>query len=66
MHIKSILFAYRTNNNDSTKFTPFELMLGRAPVLLIETEIRSKPSSTDSLSDKIGDPTADLMRKFVS
>ena len=66
MHIKSILFAYRTNNNDSTKFTPFELMFGCAPVLLIETEIRPKPSSTDSLSDKIGDAPADLMRKFVS
>ena len=66
MHIKSILFAYRTNNNDSTKFTPFELIFGRAPVLLIETEIRSKPSSTDLLPDKIGDTPADLMRKFVS
>ena len=44
----------------------FEVMFGRAPVLLIETEIRPTPTSTDSLSDKIGDALADLMRKFVS
>ena len=30
-HIKSILYAYRTSKNDSTKFTPFELMFGRYP-----------------------------------
>ena len=40
VHLKSILFAYRTSKNDSTKFTPFELMFGRAPVLPIEIEIR--------------------------
>ena len=40
VHLKSILFAYRTSKNDSTKFNPFELMFGRAPVLPIEMEIR--------------------------
>ena len=32
VHIKSILFTYRTSKNDSTKFIPFELMFGRAPI----------------------------------
>jgi len=45
VHIKSVLFAYRTSKNDSTKFTPFQLMFGRAPVLPIEMEIKSKPSN---------------------
>ena len=40
VHLKSILFTYRTSKNDSTKFTLFELMFGRAPVLPIEMEIR--------------------------
>ena len=60
VHIKSILFAYRTCKNDSTKFTPFELIFGRAPVLPIEMEIRSKPSSTDSFSDKVEDAPSDF------
>ena len=30
-------------------------MFGRAPVLPIEVEIRSKPSGSDSLSDEVGD-----------
>ena len=64
VHMKSILFAYRTSKNDSTKFTPFELMFGHAPVLPIEMEIRSKPSSTNSLSDKDGDAHSDFNKKI--
>ena len=62
-HIKSILFAYRTSKNDSTKFTPFELMFGRASVLPIEMEIRSKPSSTNSLSDIDGEAPSPFNEK---
>ena len=48
IHVKSVLFAYRTSKHASTKYTPFELMFGRAPVLPIELEIQSTPaSSTD-------------------
>ena len=32
VHTKSVLFAYRTSKNDSTKFKPFKFMLGLAPV----------------------------------
>jgi len=65
VHIKSILFAYRTSKNDSTKFTPFELMFGRAPVLPIEMAIKSKPSSTDSdsLSGTDEDASSDFDEK---
>ena len=63
MHIKSILFAYRTCKNDSTKFTPFELIFGRAPVLPIEMEIRSKPSSTNSFSDIDGEAPSPFNEK---
>ena len=65
VHIKSILFAYRTSKNDSTKFTPFELMFGRAPVLPIEMAIKSKPSSTDSdsLSGTAEDAPSDFDEK---
>ena len=63
VHIKSVLFAYQTSKNDSTKFTPFELMFGRAPVLPIEMGIRSKPSNTNSLSDKDGDAPSDFNEK---
>ena len=38
-------------------------MFGRAPVLPIEMKIRSKPSSTDSLSDKVGDVPSDFNKK---
>ena len=62
-HIKSILFAYRTSKNDSTKFTPFELMFGRASVLPIEMEIRSKPSSTNSFSDIDGEAPSPFNEK---
>ena len=62
-HIKSILFAYRTSKNDSTKFTPFELMFGRASVLPIEMEIRSKPSSTNTLSDIDGEAPSPFNEK---
>ena len=42
VHIKSVLFAYRTSKHSSTKFTPFELMFGRPLVLPIEMEIHPK------------------------
>ena len=45
VHVKSVLFAYRTSKKDSTKFTTFQLMFGRAPVLPVEMEIKSKPSN---------------------
>ena len=38
-------------------------MFGRAPVLPIEMKIRSNPSSTDSLSDKVGDVPSDFNKK---
>ena len=63
VHIKSILFTHRTSKNDSTKFTPFELMFGRASVLPIEMEIRSKPSSTNSLSEIDGDAPSPFNEK---
>jgi hypothetical protein len=47
VHIKSVLFAYRTSRNDSTKFTPFELMFGRTPILPIEMDIASRPDRDD-------------------
>ena len=51
IHIKSVLFAYRKSKHDSTKFTPFELMFGRAPVLPIEMDIRSKPCRAETGPD---------------
>ena len=38
-------------------------MFGRVPVLIIEMEIRSKPSSINSLSDKVGDAPPDFSEK---
>ncbi|PFX30308.1 Retrovirus-related Pol polyprotein [Stylophora pistillata] len=64
VHLKPFLFAYRTSKHDSTKFTSFELMFDRAPVLPIEMEIRSKPSSADSLTfDKSEDEPSDFDEK---
>ena len=48
---------------DSTEFTPFQSMFGLVPVLIIEMEIRSKPSSINSLSDKVGDTPHDFNKK---
>ena len=45
VYLNAVLFAYRASKNDSTKFTPFELMFGRPPVLPIEIEIKSKPNN---------------------
>ena len=49
--MKSALLAYLTSKNDSTKFTPFQLMFGRAPVLPVEMEIKSKPSNDDEKAE---------------
>ena len=57
------VFVYQTSKNDSTEFTLFESMFGRVPVLIIEMEIRSKPSSINSLSDKVGDAPPDFSEK---
>ena len=57
------LFLFQVTFRYSPSFTPFELMFGRAPVLPIEMKIRSKPSSTDSLSDKVGDVPSDFNKK---
>ena len=40
VHVKSVLFAYRTIKNDSTQFRPFQLMVGRTPVLPVEMKIK--------------------------
>ena len=63
VHIKSVLFAYRTSKNDSTKFTPVQLMFGRAPVLPIEIEIQSKPNSADSCADQVEGAPPDFEKK---
>ena len=49
--MKSALFAYLTSKNDSTKFTPFQLRFGRAPVLPVQMEIKSKPSNDDEKAE---------------
>jgi hypothetical protein len=66
VHIKSILFAYRTSRNDSTKFTPFELMFGRAPILPIEMEIASRPDrdDCDEVSHSHQSSTVDFQEKI--
>lgn len=54
VHLKSVLFAYRTSKYHSTKFSPYELMFGRELVLPIELEIKSKPDSMTAESDATG------------
>ena len=66
VHIKSVLFAYRTSKNDSTKFTPFELMFGRAPVLPIEIEIKSKPSSDGDQAEEVAPDFDEKVRLMMN
>lgn len=60
VHLKAVLFAYRTSKNDSTKFTPFELMFGRAPILPIEIKIKSKPESEAPRVEPVKDAGEDM------
>jgi len=45
VHIKSVLFTYRTSKKVSTKFTPFQLTFGLSPVFPVGIEIKSQPCS---------------------
>lgn len=65
VHIKSVLFAYRTSKNDSTKFTPFQLMFGRAPVLPIEMEIKSKPSNDGEQGEEVAPDFEEKVRLMM-
>ena len=65
VHIKCVLLAYRTSKNDSMKFTPFQLMFGRAPVLPIEMEIQSRPSSADLSADQVEGVTPDFEKVAI-
>ncbi|XP_064383396.1 uncharacterized protein LOC135332020 [Halichondria panicea] len=41
-HLPAILFAYRTSKQKATKYSPFELMFCRKPVLPIQLELGSE------------------------
>jgi hypothetical protein len=47
VHVSSVLFAYRTSVHDSTKYSPYELMFGRKPVLPVELQIPPFSSTSD-------------------
>ena len=66
VHLKAVFFAYRTSKNDSTKFTSFERMFGRAPVLPIEIKIQSKPEREASLVNPMTDAGEDFQEKVHS
>ena len=46
VHVSSVLFAYRTSVNDSTKYSPYELMFRQKPVLPVKLQIQAFPSSS--------------------
>lgn len=45
--LPSVLFAIRTSVQKSTKYTPFQLMFNRQPVLPIEFELKGQLSNAD-------------------
>ena len=49
-HLDACTFAYNTSRQDSTKFTPFELMFGRKAVLPVELQI-SQVDPESALND---------------
>src|SRR6218665_3335373 len=52
-HIQSIVFAYRVNRQESTKFTPFELMYGvkaRLPIDLEGERDTNRPTENEEVS----------------
>ena len=53
-YIDSVLFAYRTSKQDSSKYTPFYLMYGRQATLPIDI-VTSDPEKTGSASVKMTD-----------
>src|SRR6218665_976262 len=51
-HIQSIVFAYRVNRQESTKFTPFELMYGvkaRLPIDLEGERNTNRPTNNEEV-----------------
>lgn len=51
-HIQSIVFAYRVNRQESTKFTPFELMYGvkaRLPIDLEGERDTNRPTENEEV-----------------
>lgn len=41
-HLDTLTFAYNTSRHESPKYSPFELMYGRKPVLPVELEVCSE------------------------
>ena len=64
-HLDACTFAYNTSSQESTKYSPFELMFGRKPVLAVELEVAdespetllsdfsTRPECSQSLVDKV-------------
>uniref|UniRef100_A0A1X7T9K1 Integrase catalytic domain-containing protein n=1 Tax=Amphimedon queenslandica TaxID=400682 RepID=A0A1X7T9K1_AMPQE len=51
--LPSVLFAIRTSVQKSTKYTPFQLMFNRQPVLPIELELKGQLSNADETNFSI-------------
>lgn len=65
-HLDTLTFAYSTSRHESTKYSPFELMFGRKPVLPVELEV-TRESPEEILDSFINAPEAGdtMMTKLI-
>ena len=45
-HLDAFTFAYNTSRQESTKYSPFELMFGRKPVLSVDLDVADESPET--------------------
>ena len=65
-YLDACTFAYNTSRQESTKYSPFELMFGRKPVLPVELDVADESPET-LLSDfnTIPECSQPLMDKMI-
>lgn len=57
-YLDTCIYAYNTSKHESSRFTPFELMFARKPVLAIDLEYDKKEAS-DVLADYLNQQHTD-------
>lgn len=57
MYLDTCTFAYNTSRQESTLYTPFEVMFGRKPVIPVELDTENSSAAELLKEDSTGIPT---------
>ena len=66
IHINMCLFSYRSTEQSSIKYSPFQMMFGREPILPIDTEVLlpAKSLECEEITDKVVSDAMDSLQTF--